>query len=287
MGSRTTVHRFQASLFPVNAYLVESAAGVVAIDATLGVSDARALRARADALGKPITGVIVTHSHPDQYGGVTALLDGTPLPVCAVAGVDRLIRRDDAAKEQILRPMFGAEWTSTRTFPNRLVADGERVTLGDAAFRVADVGPCESPHDSWWILDTDGPPQVFVGDLVYSHMHAYLADGFYEEWLTSLERAKRELPKDVVLLMGHGEPATGHALLDWQTAYIHRFLEALRSAVETDGLRDEALADAVSARVKAYLPNEDLLVLARLSVAPMRDRLLFRQVDGGKSPSIH
>jgi hypothetical protein len=68
---------------------------------------------------------------------------------------------------------------------------------------------------------------------------------------------------------------------------LDQFLEALRSAVETDGLRDEALADAVSARMKAYLPNEDLLFLARLSVAPMRDRLLFRQIDGGKSPSIN
>jgi glyoxylase-like metal-dependent hydrolase (beta-lactamase superfamily II) len=276
MSSHTTVHRFQASLFPVNAYLVETAAAVVAIDATLGVSDGRALRARAEALGKPLTGVIVTHSHPDHYGGVTALLDGSALPVCAVAGVDRVIRRDDAAKEQILRPMFGAEWASTRTFPSRLVADGERVTLGDATFRVIDAGPCESPHDSWWMLDADGPPQVFVGDLVYSHMHAYLADGFSEQWLANLERAKRELPKDVVLLMGHGEPATGHALLDWQVGYIHRFLEALRSAIATDGLQGDALADAVMARMKAYLPNEDLLFLTRLSVAPMRDQQLNR-----------
>jgi glyoxylase-like metal-dependent hydrolase (beta-lactamase superfamily II) len=83
-----------------------------------------------------------------------------------------------------------------------------------------------------------------VGDLVYSHMHAYLAGGFHEEWLANLERATRELPKDAVLLMGHGEPAAGHALLDWQTSYIHRFLEALRSAAETDGLRGDALADA-------------------------------------------
>src|SRR5262245_54124899 len=36
------IHRFQASLFPVNAYLVELEAGVVLVDATLGVHDGRA-----------------------------------------------------------------------------------------------------------------------------------------------------------------------------------------------------------------------------------------------------
>jgi hypothetical protein len=92
----------------------------------------------------------------------------------------------------------------------------------------------------------------------------------------NLERAKRELPKDALLLMGHGEPASGHTLLDWRATYIRRFLEALRSAAR-DGLQGDALADAVAARMQAYLPNEDLLFLTRLSVAPMRDQLLTRE----------
>jgi glyoxylase-like metal-dependent hydrolase (beta-lactamase superfamily II) len=170
--------------------------------------------------------------------------------------------------------MFGAEWAGTRTFPNRQVADGERVTVGDATFRVIDVGPGESPHDSWWMVDAEGPTQVFVGDLVYSHMHAFLADGFHEQWLRNLERAKGALPKDAMLLMGHGEPVRGLALLDWQATYIHRFLEALRSAAERDGLQGEPLADAVTARMRSYLRSDDLLFLMSLSVAPMRDWLL-------------
>ena len=73
---QVSVHRFEASLFPVNAYLVETATGVVVVDATLGVSDGRALRARVEALRKPLAAVIITHSHPDHYGGITSLLDG-------------------------------------------------------------------------------------------------------------------------------------------------------------------------------------------------------------------
>ncbi|HKP16073.1 MAG TPA: MBL fold metallo-hydrolase [Gemmatimonadaceae bacterium] len=263
-----TIHRFQASLFPVNAYLIEAADSVVAVDATLGVSDGRALRAHANGLGKPFAGVIVTHAHPDHYGAVGALVDGTNVPIVAMAGTDAAIRRDDAAKEQILRPMFGNEWAAARTFPNRVARDGERVTLGDVTLRGVDVGPAESPHDSWWLLEDDGPPMAFVGDLIYSHMHSYLADGFYEEWLANLERAKRELPADATLHMGHGAPAKGLGLIDWQAGYIRHFLDEMASA-RRKGLDGDALAAEVTARMRAFLESDDLLFLLTLSVAPM------------------
>src|SRR5262249_47442009 len=147
------IHRFQASLFPVNAYLVELEAGVVLVDTTLGVSDGRALRARADALGKPLLGVLVTHAHPDHYAALAPFVGVSKVPVLATVGVAGVIRRDDAAKEVILRPMFGEEWPRARAFPNRTVRDGERVTLGGAHFTVTDLGPGESPHDSLWVLE--------------------------------------------------------------------------------------------------------------------------------------
>ena len=156
-----TVHRFEASLLPVNAYLVETGTGIVVVDATLSVSDGRALRARVDALKKPLAAVVITHSHPDHYGVVTSLLGGTNVPIYAIAGVDEVIRRDDAAKEQILRPMFGDEWAAVRTFPNRIVRGGERVEIGDTVFAVTDLGPGESPHDSVWRPESDGAPTAF------------------------------------------------------------------------------------------------------------------------------
>src|SRR5262245_2816584 len=170
MASTIKVHRFQASLFPVNAYLVETAEGVIAVDATLGVSDGRALAGSVAQLRKPLAGVLVTHSHPDHYGGIASLVAGAAVPVYAVDGVHRVTRRDDAAKENILRPMFGDEWASVRQFPNRVAKDGERLSLGGATFRVVDAGPSESAHDSWWVLEGEGPNRVFTGDLVYSHM---------------------------------------------------------------------------------------------------------------------
>ena len=267
-----SVHRFQASLFPVNAYLIESDSDVVAVDATLGMSDGQRLRARINETGKPLAGVIVTHAHPDHYGAVTALVSGSDVPVYAVGGVDDVIRRDDAEKERILRPMFGDEWATIRTFPTHRVQDGDRVSIGRATFRVVDVGPGESPHDSWWMLESDARTRVFAGDLVYNRMHAYLADGFCDQWLDNLARAKRELPADAELFVGHGDPTRGPEILDWQVGYIEAFLAAVHSGVE-DGLTGDELTAAVVRRMKTYLPDDNLEFLMRLSVEPTRVRL--------------
>ena len=73
------------------------------IDATLTVTDGRALRACVEQLGKPLLGVVLTHAHPDHYGGLVELVRGLDVPVFASEGVGAVIRRDDPVKEQILQ----------------------------------------------------------------------------------------------------------------------------------------------------------------------------------------
>lgn len=210
----------------VNAYLVETEEGVIAVDGTLTVSDGRALRAQREALGKPLLAVLVTHAHPDHYGGIVELVGSDEVPVIATEGVETAIRRDDDLKEKILRPMFGDEWPRERTFPNRTVVDGETLELGGARFTVHDLGPGESPHDSIWFLG-DERRTVFLGDQIYDHKHAYLADGFYDEWLAHLELLRQELPRNATLHVGHGGPVTP-AHRDWQREYVETFVEAVR-----------------------------------------------------------
>ena len=75
MPSMTNIERVTgtADTVPVNAYVIEGTDGVAVVDGTLTVSGGRALRARIEAIGKPLAGVLVTHAHPDHYGGQFAL----------------------------------------------------------------------------------------------------------------------------------------------------------------------------------------------------------------------
>lgn len=263
-GTRIHCHSTGPEGALVNAYLVETGEGVVAVDGTLTVSDGRALRAQLESFGKPLVAVLVTHAHPDHYGGIVELVGGDDVPVVATVGVDAVIRRDDALKEEILRPMFGEEWPRERMFPSRTVSDGERVDLGGVTFTVLDLGPGESPHDSIWFLG-DERRTVFLGDQVYDRKHAYLADGFFEEWLGHLARLRRELPADARLYIGHGGPVTP-AQFDWQQEYIETFLDAVRGADWSQP--DEARA-AVVERMTRFLPTDELRFLMELSIEPV------------------
>jgi glyoxylase-like metal-dependent hydrolase (beta-lactamase superfamily II) len=225
-----------------NAYLIEGEQGVVAVDATLTVSEARALRARLDAIGKPLLAVLLTHGHPDHYNGAAALVEGTGAPIVATAAVAEVIRRDDAAKEEQWRPMFGDEWPAKRAFPTRIVADGETVRFGALELTVRDLGPAESDADSVWILGGDAPA-AFVGDLVFNQVHAYMSDGHTGAWLEKLAALERDLAEVEVLYPGHGDPG-GRELLAAQRAYLEAYRgEVARLAGGKPALGDEGRAE--------------------------------------------
>jgi glyoxylase-like metal-dependent hydrolase (beta-lactamase superfamily II) len=270
-------HRIESQVggTPVNAYLVEGERHLVAIDSTLTVSGGRAVRAQVEEIGKPLAALLVTHAHPDHYGGAVEAVAGTEAPIVATAGVDEVIRRDDATKEGILRPMFGEEWPAERAFPSQIVESGEELTFGDIELTVLDLGPGESPHDSIWFLGDDRAI-VFSGDQGYNHMHCYLADGHWESWLANLDRLAADLPAGVTLMPGHGDEA-GRELLDWQRGYIERFVEAVRAADWGDA---ERAKEHVVEAMASYQPGDDLRFLMELSTEPVATKLGYESAAG-------
>jgi glyoxylase-like metal-dependent hydrolase (beta-lactamase superfamily II) len=270
MSALPPIHRFPAEhegAF-VNAYLVEAASGVVAVDGLLQVSAAKEMRAGLDRLGKPLLAVLLTHSHPDHYAGLGEVVAGDDVPIYAPQGVIDTITADDALKDQIVGPFFGEDWPTNRIFPNTAIADGETVSFDEVTFTVIDLGPSESPHDSPWVLGDDDKI-VFLGDQIYDHKHCYLADGFYEQWLRNIETLRTRFPDDAVFYIGHGGPVGGE-MWDWQREYIERFVEAVSGA---DWSNPEQAKAAVVGRMKTYEPSDDLEFLMELSIEPIATKL--------------
>jgi glyoxylase-like metal-dependent hydrolase (beta-lactamase superfamily II) len=265
-----TIHRFPAKhegAF-VNAYLVETASGVVAVDGLLQVSAAKEMRAGIDRLGKPLMAALVTHSHPDHYAGLGEIVAGADVSIYAPQGVIDTITADDALKDQVIGPMFGDDWPGNRVFPNTAISDGESVTFDDVTFTVIDLGPSESPHDSPWILGEDAKT-VFLGDQIYDHKHCFLGDGFYAEWLANIEKLRTRFPEDAVFYIGHGGPV-GREMWDWQRGYIELFVGAVSNADWSDPEQAKA---TVMGRMKEYEPSDELQFLMELSIEPVAAKL--------------
>jgi len=244
-----------------NAYLIETPDGVVLIDATLRVSDARALRARISALGKPLLGVLLTHGHPDHYNGVAIVTADLDVAVVATGEVDRVIRTDDAAKEQLWKPMFGAEWPERRAFPNRIVGDDQAVRLGGLDFRVHGLGPAESHADSYWTID--GVPAAFVGDLVFSGTQSFITDAHTAAWLRALDALEHALPAGATLYPGHGKPG-GVALIATERRYLERLRTEIQRLSPSGAPLDDAARATLLAALKQIEPSSALEFLVGL-----------------------
>jgi glyoxylase-like metal-dependent hydrolase (beta-lactamase superfamily II)/quinol monooxygenase YgiN len=239
-----------------NAYLVETAKGVVAVDATLTVSDATALRKKLSALKKPLRAILLTHTHPDHYNGAKILKGDSDAPIVATAAVDAVIRRDDASKAAQWSSTFGAHWPAQRAFPDRILQDGETITFDGVSFAVHDLGPGESHADAYWIVSAGSERYAFIGDVVLNRVHAYVTDGHTTEWLVNLDKLEAALQGVTAVYPGHG--ASGDLeMLTWQRNYLIEYRATVQSLQRGGSIGTEQKAQ-LSRHMHAFLPNERL-----------------------------
>jgi glyoxylase-like metal-dependent hydrolase (beta-lactamase superfamily II) len=260
------IDRIEGKVMPVNSFVIHGPQGLVLVDGMLTLSDAALVRHAIDDSEESLAGVIITHPHPDHYAGLWHVIGDADIPVVATRAVDEVIRRDDIIKNDTVGPMMGPEWPSQRLFPNQTVDNGAAVTLGGVTLEVDDLGPGESHLDSLWRLD---PHTIFAGDIAYNGMHAYLADGHWESWLSILTGLDRELPADVTLHIGHG-PAGGKELLGRQRRYVEAFVAAIGEHSAAIEAGDHA---PVVAAMRQLLPSDALLFLMELSIEPVHAAL--------------
>jgi glyoxylase-like metal-dependent hydrolase (beta-lactamase superfamily II) len=111
----------------VNAYLVEEEDGLTVID-TMIPRSSKTILAAAQATGKPITTILLTHAHGDHVGSVDALRAALPDAAVVISErdsryLDKVMTLDPGEPQDKLR----GGWPGTDTKPTRTVTSGERV----------------------------------------------------------------------------------------------------------------------------------------------------------------
>ena len=247
-----------------NAYIVETERSLVAVDATLTVSEARSFRERLIRLGKPLKAVLITHGHPDHIAGITEWLLAKSTPIYAVRKVEQLMRATEQSKRAQWEPVFKDQWITHWTYPNRLVEDGTQVEVDDLRFRVVDIGAggdCDA--NSVWIMEGE-PVKAFVGDLIFNGTHSYMADGHISDWLNNLGRIRSLLPKNALIYPGHGAPGD-MALFESQESYLREYRQAIQAIANGKSSLDESQKKQLVERMKRFLPTQNLEFMIELS----------------------
>lgn len=212
----------------VTSHVVEFADQLLVVDATMLPPTAGEVAALIASTGKPVGMAVLSHEHPDHWGGASTLESVTfsTLPQIreAVAG--------EAAGGQ---------------FPNPTnVLNGPDLALGMTEISGVPVEfrhyeNTEAPH----IIATVLPQQkvAIVQDLVYNGV--FFAPGVDRpNWIATLETLRDDQAFDT-LLVGHGLPTT-RGDLDTAIAYIKELDDAMTNA---------ATPEAATAQLKDAFPG--------------------------------
>jgi glyoxylase-like metal-dependent hydrolase (beta-lactamase superfamily II) len=213
--------------FAVNSWLVPTATGLVVIDTQFTVSEAEKLSQAIAKTDRRLRAVIITHPHPDHFNGICRLLQITGVPIYATRSTIDVIHTTADAKRAQWKPIYGADYPDKTCEPDAVVPSNAAIRIDGTVFQIRDFGPGEATDES--IIVVPSLKAVFVGDLIYQHMHPWLAEGRFELWLEQLDRLEKTIPPDFTIYPGHGS-AAGTAVIGAQRRYIVDFRDAVEAA---------------------------------------------------------
>jgi glyoxylase-like metal-dependent hydrolase (beta-lactamase superfamily II) len=273
-----TIHQHtsgEQGLF-VNAYLIETPNGVVAVDGTLTRSESRAFRLLFETLNKPLLAVLVTHAHPDHVAGITELVQGKDIPIIAPLAVKLLMEQTEQAKHAQWGPIYQEEWIRSWSYPNHLVKHLDTITFDGISYRVYDLGPggdCDA--NAIWVAETE-PQIAFVGDLIFNDMHSYVADDHLLGWLANLERARAFLQGVETVYLEHGKSGSLD-LLDAQRDYLLTYCVAVKELSQGEDTLTETAKQALITRMQQYAPDARLTFMIALGADAVAAELARRK----------
>jgi glyoxylase-like metal-dependent hydrolase (beta-lactamase superfamily II) len=260
------IHKYEATIgnFFVNAFLVETSNSVIAIDSTLAIPSTNDLiEIIRSKIKKKLSGILITHGHPDHYTGISELVrEFGDIPVLSTQGaINQCMERDKEEGGYLGSDQaFGALYPKKRLFPNQVVKDKETYTFDNVSFTIDHLGACESDDDSMWSMQIENTNHVFSGDIIYNYMHTFFRDGHVKNWLVQIDKCINHFDCQTVFHTGHGEDM-GIEMFYWKRAYIQAFLRILKELLGDKPVLSDKEKQILFTRMQTFLPNDKLMFL--------------------------
>lgn len=193
-GHCVQIHSFQLTPFFMNCFVIEDGGEAVVIDP--GEAHPRLL---SSLEGLQVKMVVDTHCHIDHCAGNAGVVQATSAPLVIHEAEGPVLQ---SLEQQAM--MFGVPMV-TSPAPDRLVADGDTLQVGDITLTVRHA-PGHSPGHI--VLIGDG--FVCAGDVLFAGSigRTDLPGGSHAQLLQSIRDKLLPLPDDTVVHCGHGPDTT-------------------------------------------------------------------------------
>jgi hydroxyacylglutathione hydrolase len=179
-----------------NCYIVGSEATKAGMIIDPG-AEAKEIIRTVEKLGLKIKLIVLTHRHPDHVGAAAQVKAATGAPMASHAECARYLPQSPSYVFE--EPFEGAPK------PERLLADGDMIDIGDLHFKVL-----HTPGHTPCGISLYGEGHVFTGDTLFNYgIGRYdLIDGDYDALIKGIKIKLLTLPPDTIVHPGHGPDST-------------------------------------------------------------------------------
>lgn len=238
--------------FGANAGVIVTDAGLIVVDTLISAKEAQRFIADIKAISnKPVKYVINTHFHLDHTFGnsefkkMGAAIIAQERDKAALAQKGEETLKNAAAFGLTPEAMQGTEIA----LPTLSFRDMMTIDLGGVEVQLMYGGPSHSAGSI--LVYLPGEKVMFAGDILFTDVHPYMADGEILEWLAALDFI--QTLGEITIIPGHG-PLSGKKDVVDMKAYLLTFDQKAKELVAQSSDVDKMAAD-----LKTALPTRSRL----------------------------